>query len=168
MSILVLDMRRNLAILGVTAVLLPASAAAITRAPGDGTLAVRAATGTITVNGRGAVFGHIDKGRFTFKDPSPLDGTGPIVFGAAKTIDKGDGITTTYIGSDMKFRLIGGKYMLRIVGAGIDLSVVGQGKVTLEGGDVIDDGTYSFNGDDYHSLPNFEKSFTLAAPNAAP
>ncbi len=163
-------MRRLFVIPLFVLLLLPGAAIGMPRATGDGTLSVRDATGTITIRAsRGAVLGNVDKATtLVFKDFIPTDGSGPIVFGAEGRQDKEDGITTVYYGKDIKFRLIGGRYFLKVVGSGIDLSVVGQGSVTLEGGDLIDDGEYAFNGDDYHSLPNFRLPFSLGTSPPQP
>ena len=145
-------MRRLLATLSLALLALPVApfAAAKTKAPGDGTLVVRKATGKITVTGKGLIFGRFDQGTLTIVDYNPDDGVEPQVNGAEKrTPLPGEG-KVQYKGDNVRFRFFGGRYKLAFTGAsGVDLSAVGNGKVTLAGAGpfFIDDyGFYSVDG----------------------
>jgi hypothetical protein len=131
----------------------------------DGTLSVKNGTGKIGLTFNGSVVGRIGHGRITLTDPNPSDGDGILTWGRCDFLNEA---TTTCSGSNIRFRAIGGKYQIAIRGAGIYLSAVGHGTVTLDGrGDSPDvnyDGVYSFNDLAYKSLPDNEKTFSLAAP----
>lgn len=147
---------------------LPATAFAVPRDRGDGTLVVRAATGKVAVTGaRGTVLGHLDRGQVLVYDRNPFDTAVPEVFGADKEVVK-TAVLTVYTGTEIRFRFVGARgYSIRVVGTGIDLSAVGQGKITLVGAGTLADGEYSVDGGAFEPLP--ETSFTgtfgqLAAP----
>jgi len=90
------------------------------------------------------------------------DGTGPIVTGDDWSKDR-DATTTTWGGSKVRFRIIGGSFPIVVKGRGVNLSLVGTGKVTLSGAGTVDDGSYSVNGGDYFPLPGFPFFFALSA-----
>ena len=133
------------------------------RAATDGTLSVKDGRGTVVVAARGGVIGSIAQGRVTIVDPVDGDGTGPIVTGDNWSRDVSD-TTTTWGGKTVRFRLIGGFFRIKIQGRGINLSVVGKGTVTLDGAGTDNDGTFSVNGGDYVSIPDFLLPFPLSAP----
>src|SRR6478752_10600051 len=112
-------MRRLLTFAMLVMLVLPAASAARTDAPNDGTLSVTDARGTITINGRGAVIGSFAKGSVTISDPIDGDGTGPIVTGDDfPPIDR-DENTTTWRGTKVRFRIIGGTFKVVVRGRGI-------------------------------------------------
>ena len=128
----------------------PTAAFAAASAPGDGTLVVRDASGKVTVNGKGLVFGRFDQGTLTIVDYNTDDGVEPQVNGAEKrTPLPGEG-KVQYKGDNIRFRFFGGRYKLVFTGAsGIDVSAVGSGRVTLAGAGpfFMDDyGFYSVDG----------------------
>ena len=129
------------------ALALPGAASARTGAPGDGTLLVKSANGRIVVAAKGGLIGRCDKCVITIKDPNPDDGSGPIVSGAEATHDIND-TTTRWSGTNVRFRIIGGRFTVSVNGFGIDLSAIGnKGFVTLQGNKgTDDDGTFSLNG----------------------
>jgi hypothetical protein len=155
-------MRRHLAILAVLALALPAAARAMTRDAADGTLSVRQGHGVFVINARGGIIGSIARGRVVITDPVDGDGTGPIVSGDDWHKERSE-TTTVYGGTRVRFRLIGGKFMIRVVGSGVNLSIVGQGKVTLNGEGTDDDGVYSVNGGAYEAVPATPFQFPLNA-----
>jgi hypothetical protein len=140
----------------------PATSAARARGPNDGTLSVRDARGTITISGRGGVIGSFAQGRVTISDPVEGDGTGPIVTGDEWSRERNE-TTTTWGGTRVRFRIIGGAFRIVVRGRGINLSAVMKGNVTLKGADTGDDGTYSVNGSEYGPIPNFPFLFPLSA-----
>ncbi len=159
-------MRRLLVIALVLGILAPAAAAATLRSAGDGTLSVRDARGTFTISGRGGVIGSFTRGRVIITDPVEGDGTGPIVSMSSDDVrhERND-TTTVWIGTKIRFRMIGGTFKVRVVGRGVNLSIVGRGTVVLNGEGTADDGSYSVNGEDYAPVPDL-LTFPLAAPSA--
>ncbi|HLB18586.1 MAG TPA: hypothetical protein VK613_05600 [Gaiellaceae bacterium] len=156
-------MRRLLTFAMLAALALPAASAARTQGANDGTVSVRDARGTITISARGGVIGSFARGSVTISDPIDGDGTGPIVTGDDfPPIEKND-TTTTWRGTKVRFRIIGGSFRIVVRGRGINLSLVGTGKVTLSGAGTADDGSYSVNGGDYISVPGFPFAFPLSS-----
>jgi hypothetical protein len=155
-------MRRLLTFAMLAALALPAASAARTQGANDGTVSVRDARGTITISGRGGVIGSFARGSVTIADPVEGDGTGPVVTGDDWSRDR-DATTTTWGGTKVRFRIIGGSFRIVVRGRGINLSLVGTGKVTLSGAGTADDGSYSVNGGDYISVPGFPFAFPLSS-----
>jgi hypothetical protein len=148
-------MRRLLTFAMLIALAVPASSAARERSPNDGTLSVRDARGTIIINARGGVIGSFVRGSVTISDPIDGDGTGPIVTGDDFPPVERNETTTTWRGTKVRFRIIGGAFKVTVKGRGINLSLVGKGNVTLKGADTEYDGTYSVNGGEYSLVPEF-------------
>ena len=121
--------------------------------PGDGTLTVDNGFVKIFISGKGALIGHFDSGYVQIKDPKPDDGTGPIVNGAEQARDI-NAKTTRWSGTDVRFRMIGGTFVITIVARNVDLSVVGKAAVTIQGLGTPNDGTYSVNGGDPQDVPS--------------
>src|SRR6476646_12294592 len=146
------------------ALALPAGAAARPSGANDGTLSVKDARGVITLQGpaRGAVIGSIAKGSVMINDPIDGDGTGPIVTGDEWSKEKND-TTSTWGGTKVRFRMIGGTFKIVVRGRGINLSLVGKGTITLNGAGTGADGSYSVNGGDYSVMPDFPATFFLSA-----
>jgi hypothetical protein len=142
-------MRRLALICLLAGLTLPAAASAAPEAAGDGTLAVRNATGdagqvcvALTING--AAIGQVDRGRVIVL-PTGL-GPEPEVNGADKQIDRADG-STVYIGTNIRFRAVGTNLRVRVTGSGIDINAVGQGSVRLVGSTTVPNpGKFSLNG----------------------
>lgn len=160
-------MRSFLTFALLVALAVPATSAARTRGPNDGTLSVRDARGVITIQARGAVIGSFAQGKVIIVDPVEGDGTGPIVSGEEiyRPIDEK---TDFYRGTNVRFRIIGGRFTIRVQGRGINLSLVGKGNVTVNGTGAVedglaDDGSYSVNGGDYFAIPDLAFSFPLSA-----
>jgi hypothetical protein len=138
-------MRRLLFFLLVFALALPALALAARSAPGDGSLVVTNANGTILVKGKGLIYGHLEQGKLTVVDYKPDGITVPSVSGAKWKLAPGT-LDVVYVGSNVRFLFPVGKYSLRIEGEGIDISAVGRGSVQVIGAGTADDGTYSVDG----------------------
>ena len=155
-------MRRLLTFAMLAALALPAASAARIQGATDGTLSVRDARGTITISGRGGVIGSFARGSVTINDPVDGDGTGPVVTGDDWSKDRND-TTTTWGGTKVRFRIIGGSFRIGVKGRGVNLSLVGKGNVTLAGAGTGDDGSYSVNGGDYLALPGFPFVFPLSS-----
>ena len=156
-------MRRLLTFGLLVALALPAASAARTYGATDGTLSVQDARGTITISARGGVIGSFARGSVTISDPIEGDGTGPIVTGDDfPPVEKND-TTTTWRGTKVRFRIIGGSFRIVVRGRGINLSLVGKGNVTLDGAGIVDDGSYSVNGAEYLPMPEFSLPFPLSS-----
>lgn len=167
-------MRRILLSLASAAVLtLPAAAAgagASTSArSGPGFLVVRKGTGdggitghpVVTVVVQGFVLGRVSQeGRVDVYHLASAAGQGaPQVAGAevSRSSVRWRGVTgSEYVGSDFRFRAIGGAYRVVVRGSGIYLFVGGRGNVTVRGSAVYptSDGLYSLNGAPFRSLPS--------------
>jgi hypothetical protein len=148
-------MRHLLTFAVLVALLVPASSAARSSGLNDGTLSLRDARGTFIISARGAVIGSLARGSVTIKDPVEGDGSGPIVTGEDfPPVEKSED-TTTWRGTRVRFRIIGGAFRVVVRGRGINLSLVGKGNVTLNGAGTEDDGTYSINDGLYEAVPDF-------------
>jgi hypothetical protein len=155
-------MRRFFAITTLFATLVLAAAAAGARqSPGDGTLALKNASGVFVIQGKGAAIGQLDRGSVRILDPNPNDGPPAIVSGWEHTRDLTDK-SSMWSGTDVNFRMIGGTFKIQISGKGIDLSFVGRGQVTLTGLGSSDDGRYSLDGGDtYKPIPLLPASLPI-------
>jgi hypothetical protein len=150
-------MRRLLIFCAFVALALPAAIQAATAS--DGTLAVKNATGVVMVDANGVIIGHADKARITITDSDSTDGRVIVLGWDAKVA-----LTPTrtlYKGEDMRFKLLGGDNILFIKGSGISLSAVGEGKVTLDGGNVANDGKFSIDDGPFLSLPDSIHTFSF-------
>jgi hypothetical protein len=156
-------MRRLLPFAVLAALLVPAAGTARPGGMNDGTLSVKDGRGVITIQGHGGVIGSFAQGRVTINDPIDGDGTGPIVTGDEWSKDRND-TTTTWGGTRVRFRMIGGTFKIVVRGRGINLSLVGKATVTLNGAGTDDDGSYSVNGGEYSPIPDYF-SFPLSAAN---
>jgi hypothetical protein len=118
------------------------------------TLELVNASGLAVVDGRGALFGHIDKGTVRITDlPDGADTT--IVVAGADWRDQISEQTKEYRGQDVTFRVLAGTWRVKITADGIDVSAVLRGSVGLEG-----TGRYSIDGaasrrwpDDFRVFP---------------
>jgi hypothetical protein len=138
-------MRRLSLLLLLTALVLSPLALAARTAPGDGSLVVSNANGTVVVWGKGLIYGHFSRGALTVIDYKPDEATAPSVSGAKMKPLTAD-LSVVYSGSDVRFLFPGGKYTLRFDGAGIDISAVGKGVVLVNGAGSGDDGSFTVNG----------------------
>ena len=155
-------MRALLTFAMLAALALPAASAAREQGATDGTLSVQDARGAITISVRGGVIGSFARGSVRISDPVYGDGTGPIVTGDEWSNER-DATTTTWGGTKVRFRIIGGAFRIVVKGRGINLSLVGKGNVTLDGAGTLDDGSYSVNGGEYLAMPGFPLPFPLSS-----
>ncbi|MFN2628296.1 MAG: hypothetical protein ABR569_06635 [Gaiellaceae bacterium] len=161
-------MRRLVVIFASLMLLAPVSALALPGSAGDGTLAVRHASGdsgqvVVQLNLTGSVVGQLDAGRIRITDADLTDGAAVDVAGAERTVAVGN--ATVYSGTNIRFRAIGGLFRIAIIGRGIDVNAVGQGSVYLAGSALFpaNDGKYSLNGGDWKSLPDTGVRFPFSA-----
>jgi hypothetical protein len=123
-------------------------------AVGDGALSVINASGSITVAGKGTIYGQLDKGTITVTDPDTTDGPPMVVVGAEHTHPAG-GHVTIYSGKDITFRGVSGRYKIVISAAtGVDFLAVGVGKAWLKGDPTVSSaGTYTVDGSKMQTVP---------------
>jgi hypothetical protein len=166
-------MRRVCFILLSFLVVAPAALAA-TRATGDGVLELKAVYGKVTVGkagqpARGLLWGQMDRGKLVVVDPLPGDGQVYVSGFEKKTpsivTDTGATITT-YTGSNLHFRVTGGKYRLSFDGDGIDLTAIGVGVAYLASDpDVFDPGYYAVDSGKWWAMPDpYATKTPLAVP----
>jgi opacity protein-like surface antigen len=136
----------------LAALVLPTVSAAHVQGATDGTLSIRDGRGKVTMAVRGGVIGSFAAGSVTITDPVDGDGTGPIVTGDEWSKDRSD-TTTTWGGTRVRFRIIGGSFRVVVRGRGVNLSLIGKGNVKIEGAGSENDGSYSVNGGDYSGIP---------------
>jgi len=142
-------------------------------APGDGTLSVRDAKGTVQLSSRGTIIGRIERGKIWVTDPNPFDARKPTVVGAEGRKVSRNRKTTVYSGRNMRLRVTGGLVHVRLVGRGIQLSAVGRGRGMIQGAPdpvlgPLSDGVWSLNDEEYQSLPEEVTGFQLVAPPPPP
>jgi len=151
-------MRRLLTLCALVGLAIPAAVQAATAA--DGTLAVKNATGVVMVKAEGAVIiGHADKAKVTITDADSTDGRVIVLGWDSKVLIAPT--KTVYKGEDMRFKLLGGDNIIFIRGSGISLSAVGEGRVTLDGGNVANDGKFSIDDGPFVSLPDSIHSYSF-------
>jgi hypothetical protein len=166
-------MRRLFVILLVSLVAVPAAVAARS-ATGDGVLELKSADGKVSIGrdatpARGILWGQMDKGKLVVTDPLTGDGQ-VLVSGYDKkpttTITDTGAIVTTYVGTNLHFRVTGGKYRLFFDGSGIDLTAIGVGVAYLTGDPLADDaGYYALDSGKWVPMP---VSFVSAKPTPVP
>jgi hypothetical protein len=130
------------------------AALAAPKASGDGVLELKAVYGAVTIAGKGALWGQVDKGKLIVTDPAP--GDGDVYVSGYDSAPRLIGDTTTvYYGRNMHFRVTGGRYKLQFArAAGIDLTAVGVGKALVEPDlSVVDDGHYALDGGKWKPIP---------------
>jgi hypothetical protein len=166
-------MRTPLVALLVFLVAVPAASAALASGTADGELSVDAGRGKVTVDARGGIIGRFTDGKVSILDLTPDDVFVPVVFGdelPAIVLSNG---AVLYRGTNVRFRLVGGRYRVFVHGVGIDLSAVGNGLVWLESDGSRVPGTYSLEGDDCQlarakckPLPELRTRFKLGTGDA--
>lgn len=133
-------------------------------ASGDGALVVTRASGVITVQGKGVIFGHFDRGSLTVLSYKADGSAAPTVGGAKVKLARGRG--SVYSGNDVRFLFPSGTYTLRFDGAVIDISAVGKGSVQVVGKGSGDDGSFAVNGAKALSVSSASASASFGATTA--
>jgi hypothetical protein len=134
----------------------------------DGTLTVRAGSGTMVVRARGSIIGRLGQGTLTVTDS--VDGATVTVRGADRRPRVIDARTTAYSGRGIRFRVADDRrVVVKLSGKGLNFSAVGRGNGWIDGrGDpaagIFYDGSYSLNGGPYQSLPDLRTPFELILP----
>ena len=141
-------------------VAVPAAVAA-QRATGDGVLELNGVNGTVQIGtvlkpAHGALWGQMDNGTLKVLDPNDAD-KNIFVSGYDKkpvTTTTDFGTLTTYVGTDLHYRVTGGKYKLWFQGSSIDLTAVGIGIARLSGDPIAADaGSYAVDDGDWKAVP---------------
>jgi hypothetical protein len=164
-------MRRLLVPLLLLVLALPAAALSARGGP-DGTLSLRDGRGRVNLlNFRGSLIGNVRNGSIKIQALSG-DTADPVVRGYEK-VRWGRGNSPTYSGTNVRFRLIAGRYRVYLSGKGIFLSAVGRGRVMLDGtgsleAGVFYDGFFSLNDSEEESLPDEPTWLFLASPEPPP
>jgi hypothetical protein len=142
-------MRRFGLLLVVLACVLPAAAFGARTAPGDGSLDVSGGTpstgasGSVSLSGRGVVFGSVGAGAITVFSYKGDGNSFPTINGAKMKLSS-DSSSAVYTGTNMRFLFPGGRYKIEIDGTGIDISAVGNGSVSAIGTGSLTADTASF------------------------
>ncbi|HZQ66717.1 MAG TPA: hypothetical protein VFA66_15990 [Gaiellaceae bacterium] len=163
-------MRRLALIIGVVALTLPGVAGALRAGPGDGTLAVDNAKGSIQLRVKGGIIGRFDQGgTIDVYDPIAGDGAAPVIKGCEFKEQVGPRHwECSSSQAEVRFRLIGGLYKVTIEANGIDLSIVGRGSAVLDGSGFDDQtGRYSVNGGSYQPFPHISTKLSVSTPAQA-
>lgn len=155
-------MRRSIVTLICALAVVPTSFAA-TRAAGDGVLELRAVYGAVAIGkegqpARGILWGQMDKGKLTIVDPVAGDGQAYVSGWEKRTVlttaDDGTPTVISYSGTDIHFRITGGKYRISFNGSGIDLTAIGVGVAYLTGDYLASDaGDYAVDSKKWIPVP---------------
>lgn len=157
-------MRRLAFIFVLALVAVPAAAVAADRSTGDGAFELRAANGTAILTGRGVLWGQLDNGSLRVSDPTTANSPPLLVSGADHTRPVGENVTV-YWGTNITFRITGGKYRIRFKGSGLDLTAIGSGTADLTGDPTAEtDGTYALDSGKWQPVPLLEKVVTYGTP----
>ncbi|HEX5449482.1 MAG TPA: hypothetical protein VFW85_05440 [Gaiellaceae bacterium] len=157
-------MRRLALIFVLAAVAVPAAAVAADRSAGDGAFELRAANGTVTLNGRGVMWGQLDSGSLRVTDPVNSLSPQLLVSGAEHTRPVGENVTV-YWGANLTFRITGGKYRIRFKGSGLDLTAIGTGTADMTGDPTtFTDGSFALDSGKWQPVPLLEKVVTYGLP----
>ena len=155
-------MRRILVILVCALAAVPAAVAGGSAA-GDGSLELKAVYGKVTIGkplqpARGLLWGQMDSGKLIVEDPVLGDGRIFVAGWETKVFspatDDGSPALTTYTGTNIHFRVTGGKYRLIFRGAGIDLTAIGAGVAFINASEnAIDAGYFAVDAGDWTAAP---------------
>ena len=164
-----MPMRRLCLTLLCGLVAVPAALGAV-HATGDGVLELKGAVGVAVLNTtRGTVWGQVAKGKLVVTDP--LSGDGAVyVSGAERVIPGVTDNVTVYSGSNLHFRVTGGRARLWFKGSGIDLTAVGIGTVQFTGDAFASDqGDFALDSGKWNPVPVTTTTFRFGVqPVPAP
>lgn len=153
-----MPMRRLLLTLLCGLIVVPAAYGA-RRAAGDGVLELKDVYGFVQIGSddqpaQGALWGQMDSGRLVVVDPVQGDGQIYVSGWDTRTPTNDVPRTIVYKGTNLHFRVTGGKYKLVFNGTGIDLTAVGIGVARLDGSsDVTDPGSYALDSGNWIPMP---------------
>ena len=147
-------------------VAVPAALAA-SHATGDGVLEIKGAAGIVVLNTtRGTVWGQVSKGKLVVTDPLPGDGA-VFVSGAERVSPGVLENVTVYSGTNLHFRVTGGKTRLWFRASGIDLTAVGIGTVQFTGDAFASDqGDFALDSGKWNPVPVTTTTFRFGVQPA--
>jgi hypothetical protein len=116
---------------------------------GDGTLAVKNATGQVIVKATGTALGRVDEGKVAVTDLTQNGSDDIVVLGANTKPQVRPSGTVVYSGTSLRFRIVGGRYQLDVIGRGISISAVGKGFVWAQG---VSDGVFAVDGEPFKGV----------------
>lgn len=152
---------RRLSLIVLACLVVAPAALAAANATGDGVLELSAVNATVALNGKGVVWGQMDKGKLVVNDIDPTVGDISVSGAEHKVLGPCDSCVT-YTGRDIHFRVTGGKYKLFFQGAGIDFTAVGVGTVSLTGDPTFDNaGTFALDGGKWTPVPWLKRLVTF-------
>jgi hypothetical protein len=156
----------RLAVFTLLIFVFPVSVAAGFTNVGSGSLLIEDGRGTVTIKGKGALIGHIDKGSLEITDLTPNDQWSPLVNG----VPRGKVVWIRAQKVSVNFRVPGGRYRVVAQGEGISISARGSGQLTVDGepdaaGEV---GRYAVGDDELQELPADRLRLSFGAPDPAP
>jgi len=150
-------MRRLSLILLLALAALPAAALAAGSATGDGVLELRAVNAVVILSGKGVLWGQMDRGSMRVTALSTPDAQQPYVSGADRIWLPSDNVTA-YSGTNLHFRLTGGRYKIRFKGSGLDLTAIGVGSADMTGDPTaLTAGDYALDGGKWTIVPLSER-----------
>ncbi len=156
-------MQRLVLLVVLLALAVPSAAWALRSAPGDGTLSVVRGDDYVALNIRGAVLGRTS-GSIEIVDPKEGDCSAESVWGSRlprESETRTGLLVCRYTGTNLRFRLVGGRQWVRVYGPDIGISAVGRGTVWLQNRYEDKVGTYSFDAERPAVLPTKLTQFTL-------
>lgn len=137
---------------------------------GEGSLSVEDGVGRVVLQARGGAIGRLDRGTITIVDLTPNDANIPVVTGLVRSLPTANENAERYVGTNIRFRIVGGSFRIVVDGRGIDLSAVGRGSGSIRG-ETLDPGLYSLDGADCRArraacepLPEVTTRFQLGGP----
>ena len=139
-------------------------------ATGDGVLEIKGAAGIVVLSTtRGTVWGQADKGKLVVTDPVAGDGA-VFVSGADRVTPGAADNVTVYWGTDLHFRVTGGRARLWFKGSGLDLTAVGIGTVQFTGDAFApDQGDFALDSGKWNPVPVTTTTFRFGVqPAPAP
>jgi hypothetical protein len=111
----------------------------------------------VTLAGKGVLWGQIDNGSLRVTATSAVGTQQLLVSGAEHTRPIGEDVTL-YWGTNLTFRVTGGKYRIHFKGNGLDLTAIGVGTADVTGDPLaLDTGRYALDGGKWISVPLLEK-----------
>jgi hypothetical protein len=162
-------MRRLSVTVLLALVVLPTAALAARSTPGDGVFELRAASGTFTFSGRGVLWGQMDRGVMRVTAVDPASSGQLLVSGADHTRATDDPNVTVYSGTNLHFKVTGGKYKIRFKGGGVDLTAIGVGVADMAGTPLlVDSGDYALDSGKWTPVPLLEKLVAFGSQSSTP
>jgi hypothetical protein len=151
-------MRRTVVLMTLLALAAPFAATAAMRAPGDGTVSIQKLDGLTVIKARGAIIGRCDQCSLLLDERYPAaDTISPIVSGAKGRDIDADDTKERFVGTNVRWKVIGGNFRAVVRGTNVHISVVGKGSVRIQG----TAGTYVVNDSEIQTIKSDPTIFWL-------